>query len=249
MEPPVFVMVDGEFSGPHFRRHGVLAWSLVAFRKAATVAEAVVPDGTITVHLTMPRGATMDPLTKSEFFDRNPGLLEGLAKGAVSPAEGMARVAAFLKRFTRVQFVSKPASIDIGRLAHMLSRFGPDDTPIPDHTAVCLKTQLHMLQSVTGMTYESFHGMLRTERVRQGVKAEPSHHPLDDCMCQVSDFLLVDRMVCSLRSRFAASGSGSGGGGGAGFGLASPPGTSASSPPEGVMFTPIYTRPPLPRHH
>ena len=96
MEPPVFVMVDGEFSGPHFRRHGVLAWSLVAFRKAATVAEAVVPDGTITVHLTMPRGATMDPLTKSEFFDRNPGLLEGLAKGAVSPAEGMARVAAFL---------------------------------------------------------------------------------------------------------------------------------------------------------
>ncbi len=235
MEPPVFIMVDGEFSGPHFRKHAVLAWSLVAFRKALTVGDAVVPEGSITVHMSMPRGASMDPATQRDFFDRNPGLLEGLRKGALEPADAMARVAAFLSRFSRVQFVSKPASIDIGRLAHMLSTYGPAGCPLPDHTSVCLKTQLHMLQSVTGMAYDAFHSMLRGERVKQGVKAEPSHHPLDDCMCQISDFLLVDRMVTSLRSRLAAPAWGHSAGSG------------ASSPPEGVMFTPIYTRPPLPR--
>lgn len=207
----VFVMVDGEFTGPHYTRNSIIALSLVAFVKAPTVEKAcaAVEDGILTVHMKPAKGSVMDAVTKRDFFDadENKGLLEALAKDAVSQEEGAALVARFLHRLAaggrRLHFVAKPSSIDIGRLTHFLCTAGPPDVILPDFTAICLKTQLHAVQALLGLGWSAFAGILREERLRQGVPAAPTHHPIDDCLTQVSDFLWVDRLLTEKRGFLA----------------------------------------------
>lgn len=197
-----FVMLDGEFGGPDFVKHSVLAWSLAVFRKAASVEEAIID--TLTVHFIPVPGTDLDPKTKANFFDTQPGLLEDLAVGAVTPVEGVATINAFLNKHfpgeTPIRFVSKPKSVDVGRFTHMMCTYGPEeDRRLPHYTSVCLMSQCYMAQNFLHVTHTQMNVILREERMKQGVPAIPTHHPLDDCKSQISDFLLIDRIMRESR--------------------------------------------------
>lgn len=190
-DAPVTVMIDGEFTGMSFARHSALAFALVAFRGASTVAGSVI--ASVTVNIAPQEGRVMDPATQREFFDAHPALLDALGRGADPAPRAMAQVAAFLARFRGpVTLVAKPAAVDVPWLRYMMDTYGPEGAPpVHLHRVLCLQTRLQTAQGMLGVDRGTFQRMLMAHRAHQGVRSSPTHLPLDDCMTQIADYIFV----------------------------------------------------------
>ena len=148
----------------------------------------------------------MDPDTKRDFFDRNPGLLECLQVDAVPAVEAMKAVADFIARYPPgVTLVAKPAAVDVPWLRYLMDTYGPDDAPsIHPHRVLCLQTRLQTTQALLGIDRGTFQGLLRAHRLMFGASADPSHVPLDDCLAQIADFYFTADILSKLGARQTA---------------------------------------------
>lgn len=197
-----FVMVDGEFGGPHWTRHPVLAWSLVVFVKGAPLCHvhqtssawlSSLVKGHVTVRMKARAGSAMDRATVTAFWDKHPLLYRWVTQETVTWDAGMATIHKFLVHWSdrfSLRFVSKPASIDLGRLQHGLALSGSPF--ILHHTSVCLTTQLFMARVLASSDLMS---LLNYARERCGQAPTPSHNPLEDCLGQIVEFLMVDMVL------------------------------------------------------
>lgn len=97
------VETDGPIPGPH---------SMVSFGSAAfTLKDGQI--GTFEANLEFLPGASMHPLTKSEFWDKNPAAWEACRKNPMPIAEAMKRYVDWVKSLPgKPVFVGYPATFD-----------------------------------------------------------------------------------------------------------------------------------------
>jgi DNA polymerase III alpha subunit (gram-positive type) len=112
------IETDGPIPGPH---------SMVSFGSAAfTLKDGQI--GTFEANLEFLPGASMHPLTKSEFWDKNPAAWAACRKDPMPIAETMKRYVAWVKSLPgKPVFVGYPATFDHAFIHWYLVRFTGED--------------------------------------------------------------------------------------------------------------------------
>jgi len=206
-KPPLFVMIDGEFTGPHFITNGTLAWALVAFTKPSPDRMqkglphiASLEIDSLCVRFKQGADVETDPETKLWWAQpANQKLLEWTRRDTVSPKKGMALISKWCHALAskyRLTFVAKPTGIDVGRFSSDMSRFGGPRAYIPRFNTICLSSQMTILLKMFRMTRRDFGNTLLCWKARMGIVPGRRHFPLNDCRAQIAEFMAMDFMAC-----------------------------------------------------
>lgn len=114
----IFVSTDVESDGPLPGPNSMLSFGSAAF----TIEHGLV--GTFSANLELLPGATPDPVTKAEFWDKNPEAWEACRKDLRQPKEAMVAYVDWINTFKgKPVFVGYPATFDFMFLYHYLIVF------------------------------------------------------------------------------------------------------------------------------
>lgn len=212
--PIAYVMVDGEFTGPNFSTHAVVAWGLVLF----TLHESLQPAprawlppvkyarhvelDSLVVRMNPDPQHMMDPATWHNFW-AVPGcapLLHWVKQNCVSQVEGATIINNFLCKYAKhytLRFIAKPAGTDIARLRYCLSTYGPiHGSFVPHHNSICVLSLMHVVRRLmTPFGRHTFKNILRQARMAAGMGNMPSHFPVEDCRMQIVDYITCMNML------------------------------------------------------
>lgn len=212
-------MVDGEFTGPSFRDHAVVAWGLLVF----TLHTALYPGpqpwmppvrhttatevASLTVRMAPEPTDAMDPTTWSQFWNKpaQGKLLHWVQQQCVSQRDGAAQINAFLANHEAqysLRFISKPAGLDIARLRYCLETYGPEEGMyVPHHTSLCILSYMHIArQLMAPFGSRAFHDLLAEGRTAHGASGTVTHFPLDDCRGQLADYITCVNIIHNIVS-------------------------------------------------
>jgi hypothetical protein len=137
MDDSIYISVDIETDGPIPGPHSMLSLGAAAFALAVPVSDLHLPDGlgvrplkyrmvdTFSANLEPLPGAKMDPVTKAEFWDKNPEAWDAATKNPRDPKEA---IGAFVKWVNAIPgkpvFVGYPAGFDFTFVYHYIIAFG-----------------------------------------------------------------------------------------------------------------------------
>lgn len=115
----VYVSTDIESDGPIPGPNSMLSFGSAAY----TVKEGCL--GTFSANLVQLEGASPDPVTMREFWDKNPEAWAACRKDPEDPAEVMRRYVAWVNKLpARPVFVGYPATFDFMFVYWYIRRFG-----------------------------------------------------------------------------------------------------------------------------
>lgn len=205
MRHKAMVMVDGEFTGPSFVTHSVVAWALVVFievqnYRLGTTYTKVVAE--MCVRMTPAPDTVMDPATCHGFWQspKNARLLKWVQQDTVSQATGTQQINDFLHQMSArfdLRFISKPGSIDVPRLQYCLDVFCKKKPSYRiHHSSTCLLTMRTVVQTLLAAYGNGeLDRLLAENRKRHGADMAPSHFPLDDCRTQIMDYICMRNVL------------------------------------------------------
>lgn len=186
MKEDLFISVDIETDGPIPGVNSMLSIG------AAAVHNYEITD-TFSVNLEQMEGAVMDPVTKREFWDKNPEAWEACRKNTEHPAVGMNKFSNWVKSLEkkhgkRATFVGYPAGFDFTFVYWYFMKF-MDSSPF-SFSALDMKT---LAMALLHQPYSKKHSYRSTTKrrfpKRWFSKRPHTHIAIDDAMEQADLFI------------------------------------------------------------
>lgn len=181
--PTVYAMLDGEFGGPHWSNHAVLAWGLALYTAPPGAPLRVLHAEQLAV--VPPDGTSMEHRTAQEFWAHHPTLSRWVAAARTTTAQGLARLVETLDQYARlynVVLISKPVSVDVARFAWCVDTYAAPATRatfqrlLPQLRPRCHLSQLAATQNLLGLPRRALQRVL-TQRWRRNPSSLASTLP------------------------------------------------------------------------
>lgn len=186
MKEDLFISVDIETDGPIPGQNSMLSLG------AAAVHNYTIVD-TFSVNLNQLEGAVMDPVTKREFWDKNPAAWEACRQNTLHPEVGMKQFVSWAKALDkkygrRPTFVAYPAGFDFTFSYWYMMKFA-GESPF-SFSALDMKTLAMALLHQPNSKQHSYRDATKRRFPKEWFSKRPhTHIAIDDALEQADLFI------------------------------------------------------------